>query len=69
MIGAECLRLEGEERKTGEYNQCNHFLKDFKLPKVVRTAIAGKSVFIGWNLEAVFEKGNSPTDDDDCKKA
>ncbi len=53
--------MEVEEGEDSEDRQRNDLLDDFELEKG-ELAVADA---VGWDLEAVFEEGDEPADDDD----
>ncbi len=59
------LQVEGDDGEDDEDNECENLLDDFELHEVERTAVAVETNLIGRHLEAIFEKGDAPTDGND----
>ena len=62
MVQFDGFILEKEQSENHKHDQCDDFLKDFQLNQRKRTSIFFETDPIGWNLEDVFKKSNSPTD-------
>lgn len=62
MIEPESFCLKCKQGKKGKNHQSDDFLQYFELPQIKRTSIGSVAISIGRNLKAVFEKCNSPAD-------
>ena len=64
MIPLQALPLKEEHGYDGEHRQRDHFLYNLELEKGERAAVTLKSDPVGRDHEAVFEKGDSPREED-----
>ena len=69
MIQFKFLIFERNNGKYRKHNQCNHFLQNFQLKQIKRSAIFYKSKPVGRNLKNILKKSKSPTDQNNREKA
>lgn len=69
MIDPKTLCLEQEDGKQGKYEQCNHFLDDFELPKIEWSPVIYIPDPVGRDHHTVFKEGNTPADEDHSRDA
>lgn len=68
MIPTETLVFEENKRKRHKNNQGDDFLQHLQLDERKWATVALKANFIGRYLKAIFQQGNAPTDEDNCKQ-
>lgn len=66
MVPMKRLALKKKIRDECEHNQRNHLLYHLQLHQGKRTAISLETNTVGWNLHAVFGKGDNPGEGDDA---
>lgn len=66
MIHPEAFVFKKNHGKQGENRECDHFLDDFQLPQVERTAIFSIAHPVGRHLKNILKKSDTPTDQNDA---
>ena len=69
VVPAQGVRLHENQREQREDRERDHFLDDFQLPDRERPAELRRPDAVGRNLEAVFEQGDAPAQQDDRQHA
>ena len=62
MIPSKRLVLKEYQSKNNENNECDHLLNHFQLQKSKGSTMIFKTYSIRGDLKTIFEKGDSPTD-------
>lgn len=69
VIHPEAFVFEKKHSKQGKNRERDHFLYDFQLPQVERTAIFRIAHSVGRHLKDIFKKGDAPTDQNDAHQS
>ena len=62
------LHMEGNDGEQDKDGKSDNLLNDLQLHEVERSSVADKSHAVGGNLQAVFEEGNRPREDNNANK-
>jgi hypothetical protein len=62
MIPLYFFILESDQHKCNKYDQGDSLLQNFQLGQGKGTSISTRAHAIGWHLQAIFEKGHAPAD-------
>ena len=68
MIPVQSLSLKEDIGDDGEDDKRYAFLYHLELDQIKRSAIIHETDAGGWDLAAIFEEGDSPTEGDDTDK-
>jgi hypothetical protein len=69
VVEPEGFVFKHDEGKEGENKEGYHLLDHLQLPKVERASVALVTDAVGRHLKRIFEKCDSPTDEDDQRQS